>query len=337
LWLSGNHQINRIGSSILFGGIPDNLRNKTSREIAHNIIKYTDDDEISELIKYPEVYFKEQDWSTYQSVPKYSIVNKNIIIDFPISDYIYFYSIDGKLNRSTLIKSKYIDNIEPPPLQGNEMKEAQHYFTSSDHYDGVLYDSINEVIHRFATHTVVKIIDGEEKKIPKKSLITFSLVNNCIQSEVDLPSGTNTASTILTKEGLYIQRLGKEIEEEIIVYDLYKLIEDTDSSRNNFEQLLTFFGGEILRNFNIIYVISNLSCPTCINDFLAKNIYFEKDDLVILIDCDSDNYLTKKIKSRLSSKVQIRESCDLSIFNNDLITSSPFVLNIKDNALQYLY
>ena len=143
----------------------------------------------------------------------YNPTKKNLVVNYPISPFLYEYSLEGVKIDSTYVGSKFIEVIKPMTYDINDAlkknrdwEKEKMYSKSTSDYSKVMYDAKNNLYYR-----IVYIRPSEEDVKSGNGVLNFSVIitDDKFQKlgEQKFSSKTHTNSMILVSDlGLMIAR-----------------------------------------------------------------------------------------------------------------------------------
>ena len=167
------------------------------------------------IIPLPDEY-NDVFWGTqfkYMANFTYNPTKKNLVVNYPVSPFLYEYSLEGKKLDSTYVGSKFIEVIKPMTYDINDAlkknrdwEKEKMYSKSTSDYSKVMYDAKNNLYYR-----IVYIRPSEEDVKSGNGVLNFSVIitDDKFQKlgEQKFSSKTHTNSMILVSDlGLMIAR-----------------------------------------------------------------------------------------------------------------------------------
>lgn len=186
-------------------------------------------------LSYPHFYY-DNCWGMGRLRISYSFnprINK-LIYFFPVKPMIYTYDLEKeKVIDSVFVKNKFYSKLKPISCSMPTEKKFRHYYTTPS-FERIVYDKYKDVYYMFATLPIsvekFRSVDNPFGLKPFSILVLDNKFN--IIAERRFKGGIYfTPEFFVTEKGLWISKynpFNEEQEENILVFDLFKLQEHED-------------------------------------------------------------------------------------------------------------
>ena len=156
----------------------------------------------------------------------YNKDTKEIVLCFPVDNYIYVYDSQGN-SRKYYAGSKYIRNITPFRKKKKDIlkynREIENHYAATGTYSGITWDKYRKVYYRF----VIKPIKGEEDyTAPRKRSVIILDKDFNLLGEWDVPAENDLFKSFIIEEGFCIFNKNKYKQcKDSLYFDVYNLNE----------------------------------------------------------------------------------------------------------------
>jgi hypothetical protein len=333
-FVKGFSPILAVENKVYIGGTPDKLITKSDWKESRLLMKF-ENGQIDYEGAFPAAYLKSRDWSIYQTAYSFDVKNDTIFLSFPISEYVY-QSVNGHVVDSILIKSKEKVTTDPLSTKHNEMNEAIAFLKETAFYEGIKYDQYKKLLYRVFSVPKEKIINGEPRIVPEKRLLVYDL-NMKTTKELVLKGAYNFNNSFVTNRGVFIQKINSNDED----HHEFTLFGEPDRPLMDSTVVVPKKLVEKFRSNNVkrVFILSAKSCNNCIKKFLEGNIVFDKNDILLLTDCEENSDFVQIVNRKMTGKLKIELNCNLKLLVENAAVEdfrTPILIDLENDFISYL-